>query len=814
LNAVRRETVLVVREALGERGFTLDDFPLSVGGAGSQIVLAGRPAGAEAYVGMHEEQLFVQGTVEGKGDGTTVLHNGVPIRGSTWLRSGDVINLGTARLRLTQRADQWSVEVEEGSVGNITAPPIITPSARVHGETDSEAEPIATVQFRASSSAPTRRAFTVSPLRIVGGLVGLVALAVLWFIFTAQSIGISTDPAAAKVTVSGGFPIVPLGGRMLLRAGDYQLHAALAGYSPATQQVKVTDVPNQQFAVSLTKLPGHVRVDVPAAARVTIDGKDRGAAPASFELAPGHHTIAVAVERYQPFAGDIDVEGLGKEQVFAPKLVPNWADVKVTSEPAGAQLLVDGVVQGTTPLTAQIVAGSHPIELRLDGFKPWTTDIQVKANEPTSLGPVKLGLPDGRLSLRSDPAGAAVSVGGVYRGQTPLSLELRPDIAHLVVLSKPGYEAITREVKLGAGEDRALAVPLSGVFGEISVRAQPADAQVFVDGKPSGGVNQTLRLVATTHDVEIRRAGYVDFKTSVTPRPGLTQVIETTLLTPEATRLAATPAAVKTKSDVQLKLMPIGRFTMGSPRREPGRRANEAQRDIEFKRAFYMGVNEITNAQFKKFKTEHRSGIAGNNTLDLDNQPVVLVTWQEAALFCNWLSEQEGLPPAYEKKGEALVSANPMTKGYRLPTDAEWEWIARFETPTKFRRYPWGDSLPLATRSGNYADLTARLVVQDIVPDYDDGYAATAPVGKFPPNPLGLNDIGGNVAEWVNDYYAVSIDALTTAVDPLGPTDGKQHVIRGSSWKQSSVTDLRLSARDFGDNQRNDVGFRVARYVE
>ena len=142
-----------------------------------------------------------------------------------------------------------------------------------------------------------------------------------------------------------------------------------------------------------------------------------------------------------------------------------------------------------------------------------------------------------------------MSVAGVYRGQTPLELELRPDIAQTIVLTRPGYEAATREVRLSAGERRALSVPLTGVFGEVTVRAQPADAQVYVDGKASGAANQTLRLVATTHEIEIRKPGFVDFKTSVTPRPGVPQVIETTLLTAEQTRIAATPAAIRSKAD-------------------------------------------------------------------------------------------------------------------------------------------------------------------------------------------------------------------------------------------------------------------------
>jgi formylglycine-generating enzyme required for sulfatase activity len=809
---------LTLREALGERRFATTDFPIAVGGAGSTIVMAGRPPGAEAYLGMHEDQLFVQ-----PADGAEVLHNGIRVQRSTWLRPGDVVNLGNARLRIapndtvalhSSNEDQYVVEVDDGSSGNITAPPIIVPGARVHGESEGDSERIAAIRFRASDKAKERRGVSISARSIVLSLVAAVVAVVLWFIFTATSISVRTDPSAAEVSVRGSIPAVPFADRVLLKPGDYLIRAQLPGYAPAELKVKVSDAPNQQFALKLAKLPGRLQIDTPASARVSVDGKELGTAPGAFELSAGRHSIAIAADRYQPFSADVNVEGMGKLQTYKPALVPAWAEVTVTSEPAGAQLLVNGEPQGATPITAQILAGSHPIELRLEGYKPWTTDVQVKANEPLSLGPVKLGLPDGRLSLRSEPPGASVSVGGVYRGQTPLQLELRPDIAHSVVVTRPGYSAVTQQVSLRSGESRSMSVPLAGVFGEIAVRAQPADAQVFVDGRPGGNVNQTLRLVATTHEIVIRKAGYVDFKASVTPRPGVQQVIETTLLTAEQTRLAATPKVVRTKAEQQLKLMPIGRYTMGSPRREPGRRANEAQRDVELKRPFYIGVNEVTNAQFRRFRPEHRSGIVGQHTLDLDNQPVVGISWEDAALYCNWLSQQDGLPPAYEKKGDTLVAVNPMTTGYRLPTDAEWEWVARSDGSGKLRRYPWGDSLPVAGRSGNYADTTARLILQDVIAEYDDGFAAAAPAGKFQPNSLGLYDLGGNVAEWVHDYYTVSGETGALAVDPAGPAEGKQHVIRGSSWKQASVTDLRLSARDFGDSARNDVGFRVARYAE
>lgn len=799
---------LLLREALGERRFAAQDFPIAVGGEGAAVVMAGRPPGAEAYLGLHEDQLFVQ-----PADGAQVLHNGEPVRRSTWLRAGDVVNLGAARLRVVQTDELRVIEVEDGANGNITAPPIVMPGSRLHGESDAEAERIDAIRFRPSEAGPTRRSITLNPLRIALGLAAALAAVVLWFIFTATSIRLQTDPATAKVDIEGPMFALHIGERVLLKPGEYRFRAEHPGYAPATLTTAVTDASNQQFALTLARLPGKLRIETPEAAAVTIDGKAAGPAPGEFELPSGRHTVAIAAPRYQPFSAEVDVEGAGKQQTFAPRLVPNWADVTITSEPAGAQVMVNGEAHGATPLTTQLLAGNHPVELQLDGFKPWTTDVQVKANEPLSLGPIKLGLPDGRLVLRSEPNGAAVTVAGVYRGQTPLTLELRPDIAQNIALTRPGYEAASRTLTLAAGEERTLSVPLTGVFGEITVRAQPADAQVLVNGEPRGAANQTLRLVATTHDVVIRKPGFVDFRTSVTPRPGVAQVVETTLLTAEQTRLASTPATITTKVGQTLKLMPLGRFTMGSPRREPGRRANEAQRDVEFKRAFYIATTEVTNGQFRKYRAEHKSGIIGNHTLDLDNQPVIGIAWQDAAQYANWLSEQEGLTPAYERKGDELVPKKPLTNGYRLPTDAEWEWAARRERGA-LRRYPWGDALPVAPRSGNYADASSRLIVQDIVPDYDDGFAASAPVGKFPANALGLHDLGGNVAEWIHDYYTVSVDASTVAVDPTGPDDGKQHVIRGSSWKNSSVTELRLSARDFGDNPRNDLGFRLARYVE
>lgn len=253
---------------------------------------------------------------------------------------------------------------------------------------------------------------------------------------------------------------------------------------------------------------------------------------------------------------------------------------------------------------------------------------------------------------------------------------------------------------------------------------------------------------------------------------------------------------------------------MGGSRREAGRRANESLRLVELTRAYYLGVKEVTNAEFRRFLASHDSGAAGQHSLNADDQPVVNVTWDEAAAYLNWLSKRDSLPPAYEWRSNAIVAVVPPTIGYRLPTEAEWAYAARYDLGQKPRKFPWGDGFPPTGASGNFADRSAKDVVPNVLEDYDDGYPVSAPVGRFPSNASGLFDLGGNVAEWCHDFYALYPNAANKLVkDPLGPATGKHHVIRGSSWRHASITELRLSYRDYRNESRNDLGFRIARYA-
>jgi formylglycine-generating enzyme required for sulfatase activity len=678
--------------------------------------------------------------------------------------------------------------------------------------------PIAVVEYSPPQGRERRRGERLRWWPMAAAGAALLALAVVVTLLASVAVSVRTAPevAAPRVDFAGGLVELRIGGRWLVLPGEYVLEVAAEGYAPAGQPVTVTRGAANEFIVPLERLPGRVNFDTGGvAATLSVDGTAVGPLPGEYELPAGARAVRVEAPRHLPWAGEVVVAGGREQQAVEVKLVPSYATVSVTTVPAGATVRVDGDEVGVTPLETTLDAGRHQLALEHPNYRRFESPITVKAGEPLVIGPVELGVPDGVVVLRSTPAGADVSVGGRYRGRTPLDVSLAPGVPHEVVVSRAGYAPATRSVSVASRERQALAVTLEPMLGEVTVRGQPDDAELYVDGQPRGRANQTLSLPSAPHVLEVRKAGLATFRGTVTPRPGQPQVVEYALTSPEEARAASLAGAIRASTGQELRLVRGGRFVMGSPRREPGRRSNEAQRTVELKRPFYIGVHEVTNADFRQFRAAHKSGIYKEETLDLDRQPVVRVGWQDAAAFCNWLSARDGLPPAYVGQPGSLRLAQPVTTGYRLPTEAEWEFVARWDGSAAARRYPWGDALPVPARSGNYADQSALYLSPTVITGYDDGHRVAAPVGSFPANPLGLHDLGGNVSEWTTDRYTIYVAGTDQVVaDPVGPADGETWTIRGSSWLTGRTPDLRLAWRDTGSGGRHDLGFRIARYAE
>jgi formylglycine-generating enzyme required for sulfatase activity len=550
-----------------------------------------------------------------------------------------------------------------------------------------------------------------------------------------------------------------------------------------------------------------------------IDGEAVGNTPlAALPVEAGARSVALQLERYLPAEQTLEITGRQLPQELALALDPAWAEVSIASEPGGAEILVDGESAGTTPATVEILQGERQLMLGLDTFAPWEQTLELTAGQTVDLGTVALQPAAGVLELASRPSGANVTLDGEFQGQTPLSLEVSPGRAHRLAVFKPGYRRYNGTVELPAAGRDSRTVTLQARLGQVRFEILPPDAILRVDGKPRGRGSQTLSLPAFEHSVEVALEGHATVRRRVTPRPGLEQLVQVSLQTEEAARMARLKPEVTTSLGQTLLLFKPDEsaqadFTMGASRREPGRRSNEVLHPVSLRRMFYLSTTEVTNAHFRLFQADHDSGQIDGNSLNREHQPVVGVSWQQAASFCNWLSKREGLPPFYRENKGIITGYNAAATGYRLPSEAEWAWAARADG-ANWLKFPWGDSFPPTVAVENYADNTSAYVTGRILNGYTDGHVVSATVASFGPNSKGLYDLGGNVAEWVHDVYGIPSANGATRTDPLGSQGGDNYVIRGASWAHSKIAELRLSYRDYGQAGRDDVGFRVARYAE
>jgi len=779
-------------------------LPIRIGSGTAVDIRVPGPVSGEVlgFIGCLDGRAFLQVTATA---GTGLEVNGAAVAATRWLDDGDVIAAGALRIGCRFDAATLGFVVTYADAGYTTLPPL---PAGMPAATGPAIRP-QDARTGAPAGAGRRRWWPYAGLAVLA----LLALE----LFTARTVGIAVVPADSSIALRGAWLPLKLAGRYLLRPGKYTVELAARGHEPLSAALTVGEERSQDFRFALVPLPGELLLtgapDAPL--QVTVDGQPvTAAADGSYRVAAGSHRLQVAAPRYQPFAATVTVTGRGERQAVAVALAPDWADVSLSSEPAGARISSGGTVLGLTPATVAIGSGTAEIELRLAGFKPWRQSLAVTAGQKLALPLVQLQESDGLLGVASTPAGAAVTVDGRYRGVTPLDVEVSPGQAHAVLVAKPGYETASRSVTVARRGAASLRVELAARLGVVRVESDPPGAEVFIDGHSRGATGQEFTLPAVAQHIEVRKAGYANFVAEVTPRPGQLQLVQARLLTPQQAVVAAVPRTIDTKQGQVLRLVGPGEFTMGTPRREQGRRANETQRQVRITRPFYLGLYEVTNREFREFRPNHTSGAEKYRQLAGSDHPAVMLGWEDAAAYCNWLSEREGLAPAYVQRDGALRLAEPATTGYRLPTEAEWEWASRYNGGGGERRYPWGDQMPPEPESGNFADQSAKGIVANVLAGYDDGYPVSAPVGKFRPSPLGLHDLGGNVAEWVSDRYTVYPPGDAVLVDPQGPDVGQYHVIRGSSWRQSGISELRFAARDFGDQGRLDVGFRLARNVD
>jgi formylglycine-generating enzyme required for sulfatase activity len=254
------------------------------------------------------------------------------------------------------------------------------------------------------------------------------------------------------------------------------------------------------------------------------------------------------------------------------------------------------------------------------------------------------------------------------------------------------------------------------------------------------------------------------------------------------------PPTITTKGGVEMVLIPAGSFKMG---RSQGKGDEGPVHEVTID-SFLMDKFEVSQAEYERLGNKADPPFANPSHFKGDDLPVEQVTWPQAANYCNARSKDEGLTPCYEEV-DGNVVCNFKANGYRLPTEAEWEYACRAGTNGDYSF--GGDERKL----GDYAWFA------------DNADKKTHSVGKKKPNTWGLYDMHGNVAEWCNDAYAKDYYGSSPASNPHGPADGKQYVLRGGAWK-SGAEPLRSSYRlaedpGFSDAclARDAIGFRCVK---
>ena len=609
----------------GERTIAVSAFPIVIGaGPTAAIKIADLKTDEEAaYIGLSQQRPFVQA---GQLD-VSVRYNGRELTGSEWLMHGDRLEIGSCQINFKARDDVFIIQVVARESEAATAASQATRSL-------TQTLKIEPVVFRADRIK--RRAGAVRRYRRwLGPAVGLAFLllfATAWFVFTARQITIHIEPPAEDISIGDSLIAPRFGGHFLLRPGTYTLHATKECYAALDQPFEVGAAKNQTLRFNMERLPGRVSIQthpdgqpgVPlTGARLMIDGQEVGVTPISnLEVKAGTRIFEIQAENYQDIQTEAQITGCPEAQSFEFALIPGWSDVFISSVPEGATVSVDGKAAGKTPVTVELPEGQYTLQISADGYKSWQTRLAVEPNQPQLIKDVQLQPADGTLALQTIPPGANVTIDRKFVGKTPLKVPLQADIRHEIQISKAGYENAGKTVQVATGKLKTVSVKLKPVMGVIQFEVEPADARLMIDGKNYGTVPPKLSLLAVAHQVEIQKPGYEPYRARITPQPGYPQIIKISLA--QSQSAPVDPAGVITaKNGYKLKLVRPQPFTMGSSRREQGRRTNETLRKVNLQRPFYMGLKEVTNEEFKKFLASHNSGNFNAQPLSQKDNPVV-----------------------------------------------------------------------------------------------------------------------------------------------------------------------------------------------
>jgi formylglycine-generating enzyme required for sulfatase activity len=651
---------------------------------------------------------------------------------------------------------------------------------------------------------------------LVLGLFAVVSLslvAVVFYVYSqAMTVRIGPEEAISSgyVTLESGLGRLSDEGQIYVLGSSYKIGVHADGFK--SEYIDITSETAKSFLdVTLIPKPASVTFATEPSQDGTkwiLDNK-LVSTRAGFqaELEPGEHEIIVDHRHFEPVVRTLTLER-AKPVEFTFPLSKIQGQINIQSVPARASVTIDGGAPTVLPHAGSLEGGMHVIQVQATGYMPVSDQIEITNTQRLIQRSYRLRAMQSSVIVTAQPSSAQITLDGRAINNSAVVV-INANQSYSIAVYQKGYNPERRTISVSPGQTQKLSIPLEMAVGTVSFRSRPRGADVLINGQNRGKSPVEIDLQALPTQIEFRRAGYRATVTTTMPVANEITTVDVKLYTELEARLRELPLEMIDNSGIALtRFRPDQKtFYIGARRGEIGQRANEILRQVQLTKHFYASKYEITVGQFRKF----RPGFGGSQAAMM---PVTGVTWAEAAQFCNWLSEQEGLTAFYQISDGQVFGYDKYADGYRLPSEAEWEWLARKAKRRELTQYAWGIKKVITSSSGNLADESAKGTVPAYVPGYTDKYAGVAPVGSFPEEVSGLYDMSGNVREWVNDQYSLSVPAKgTIAVNSFGPPDGEGNVAKGSGFRSASLTDLGAASRHQEYSAGDDIGFRVVRYV-
>lgn len=641
-----------------------------------------------------------------------------------------------------------------------------------------------------------------SMFAIVGGM--LLYLAWL-LIIRGYAIAIAPVDAKAEASIHriSGTGFI-LGSSLYTFGGEVLIEAQAPLYKPG--QVTVNRNSANNITITLEPLPAELTAtSTPSLpeSRWLING-NFGVQGEQYvtELPEGEYQLSVSHPYFKDDHATIIAEK-GQQLSHHFNLEPVSGELQIDSVPTGAKVHIDGEPAGNTPLILERAGGNYSLTVMAEGFEPVHDVLEVTERQPIESRRYNMQLLGATVTAQLQPANGVLTVNGSPVA-TNAPFRVNANEALTIRYSKPGYVSATQRMQLEPGAREAVRFNLAAEFGELQITAN-VQAQVSINGQAQGETPLPQRLQTLPQRIQLQRPYYRSKTVTVTPSANAITRNHVELIPEFDARRQEGRPLFANRIGMQLIPVELDSFTMGSPPGESGRQRNEVQRDVSFSRDIWVSATHVTEAQYARFSGQ------GNSDSKL---PITNISWLDAARFSNWLSEQERLMPFYIIQGNQVTGVRQASRGYRLPSEAEWEFIAKHFRRAARTAYIWGNQAVLRDGQANFADQELRGEQAHVLRDYEDDHKGIAPVASYRADRNGFYDLDGNVREWVHDAYVLpqSGTTISAETDYLGPNNGRGHVIKGASYLTGQMQLLRASVRYQGTEPAVDVGFRIARY--